>query len=91
MSLISLIYPANIVLMGALLVTGCSAPSEPDHQKANLEKALETQLEVLHQTREVLRYTDEQRQLEYQRLEEVESHPPDWQSSAQPALPMTAD
>ncbi|MET0103641.1 MAG: hypothetical protein ABW072_00670 [Sedimenticola sp.] len=60
--------PAAVVT--ALLLNACSE-QPPEDTGDDLEKQLDTRMEVLHQTREVLRYTEEQAELERKEMQEL--------------------
>ncbi|MET0118608.1 MAG: hypothetical protein ABW090_14395 [Sedimenticola sp.] len=60
--------PAAVVT--ALLLNACSE-QPPEEAGDDLEKQLDTRMEVLHQTREVLRYTEEQAELERKEMQEL--------------------
>ncbi len=71
-------------LLLPLLLAACSEPTAPpEAPESRLQKELETQLEVLHQSREVVRHLDAQDRERRDRLEELglnaqehESHAP---------------
>ncbi|MET0086924.1 MAG: hypothetical protein ABW082_10470 [Sedimenticola sp.] len=61
---------SHTAIVAALLLNACSEPS-PEEAGDDLEKQLDTRMEVLHQTREVLRYTEEQAELERKEMQEL--------------------
>jgi hypothetical protein len=62
----------------ALLLHGCSE-SDPIHEESSrdtaIQQELDTRIEVMHQTREVLQYTIEQQALEQERLKALDTGP----------------
>ncbi|MES9960855.1 MAG: hypothetical protein ABW089_10485 [Sedimenticola sp.] len=61
--------PAGLIVT-ALLLNACS--EQPAEEAGDeLEKQLDTRMEVLHQTRKVLRYTEEQAELERKEMQEL--------------------
>ena len=65
-------------ILSALLLQGCAengGNSEKKNDEASVQQELDTQLEVMHQTREVIQYTIEQEALEQERLRELDAPP----------------
>jgi hypothetical protein len=62
----------------ALFLHGCSE-SDSNHgessRDAAIQQELDTRIEVMHQTREVLQYTIEQQALEQERLKALDTGP----------------
>ena len=66
------------LMLAALLLQGCTengGNSVEKNDEAAVQRELDTQLEVMHQTREVIQYTIEQEALEQERLRELDTAP----------------
>ncbi|WP_275100323.1 hypothetical protein [Sedimenticola hydrogenitrophicus] len=59
-----------LAALSGLALGACSEPPPPPAVDP-IERQLDTQRELMHQTREVIRYLDEQERLRREQLEEV--------------------